>query len=106
MPAIWWPIWANIEYFTSISLYQVLILNIFTFWLSIVLHVIWWLALSWQELETKATGSLSMWYMNLAIATIVALNFYWPEAILVVLMFELPRDLMLAPFSFIVKKLK
>lgn len=106
MPAIWWPIWANIEYFTSLTVQEFLILNIFTFTLSIILHGIGRVTLKWQPLETKATWSLSMGYMNLAIATIVALQYFWPEAVLVVLMFELPWDLMLLPFSSFINRIK
>lgn len=106
MPMIWSPIWANIESYKKIWLEVLIYWTLLLFGLSIILHVIWWfLYKSWPK-EDKIAWSIWLWYMNISIALLLANNYFWPKAIILILLYELPWDLMLIPFAWISRKIK
>jgi hypothetical protein len=42
--------------------------------------------------------------MNISIATVIAAKYFGPEALLIVMLYEFPWDLMLIPFKWFIKK--
>ena len=81
-------------------------INLCLFTVSALLHTIGWFIFWKGKLKDNIAGSLSLGYMNLSLATVLAAQYFGPEVLLVVLLFELPWDLMLIPFDRVVKKVK
>lgn len=105
MPLIWWPIWIHLDTYINMWWQTLLIWTALLSLFSILLHILWWHMYTWASHEDKIAWSLGMWYINLVIALLIANTYFWAEAVLVVLLYELPRDLMIIPFAWVSKKL-
>lgn len=106
LPMIAWPIASLNEYIVSKGIEEIIILIGLLFILGIVFYLVgryWWFQ---KSIENKITSSLSLGFMNISLATVIAFKFFWPEAILAVILYEFPWDLLIIPFHRIVKKIQ
>ncbi len=106
MPIIRWPIWANSETYAELSLTYIVWWSLWLFLLSALLHFIWWQAFRNGTHQDKIWWSLGLWYMNVTLAILLATTYFDAQTVLVVLLYELPRDLMLIPFAWVSKRLQ
>jgi len=106
MPLIFWPIWANIETYKGLGRDILIYGTLWLFLLSIILHFIWRFMYRRSSYADKVWWAIALWYMNITLALLIATEYFWPSAILVILLFEFPWDLMLIPFAWIAKRLK
>jgi len=98
-----WPVAYNAEIFLSTSPITLFGTIGLLFLVSLCIHVAWWLCFLWNR-ENQIAGSLAKWFMSISIATVVAAKYFSPTVLLVVILYEFPRDLMLVPFWWYVKK--
>jgi predicted Na+-dependent transporter len=106
MPLIWAPIWANIETYMTLPREIFVFGTLWLFGLSIILHAVGrFLYIKWTHAD-RVSGSIGMGYMNLTIALLLASTYFGPEAVLVIILFELPWDLMLIPFAWFSKRVR
>lgn len=103
---ILWPVAANAEHFLSIPLRELLTIVIWLFLLSLLLHFIWWYSFMNTKKENQIASSLAKWFMNISIVTVIAAKYFSPAVLLIVILYEFPRDLMLIPFRWFVKSNK
>lgn len=100
-----WPVSYNAHVFLSLDLSFLLMTIVGLFILSAVLHIVWWLVFGTSSQEYKIAGALSKWFMNISIVTVIAANYFWPITLIVVMLYEFPRDLMLIPFRWVIKRI-
>lgn len=100
-----WPVAYNAHIFLSISLFKLILIVWWLFILSAIIHTVGWLCFSGSAKENKIAWSLGKWFMNISIATVIAAKYFGPEALLIVMLYEFPWDLMLIPFKWFVKKI-
>jgi len=105
MPMVRAPIWINIDTYRSLSWEIIVFWVLWLFLLSVFLHILWRYMYAGQSLENKVSWSIWMWYMNLSLALLLATTYFGPSAILVILLYEFPWDLMMIPLWIIKKKL-
>ena len=103
---ITWPVAYNASVFLDLKLSSVLLTVVWLFCLSAVLHLAWWYTFTGAGKENKIAWSLSKWFMNISIVTVVAAKFFSPTVLLIVMLYEFPRDLMLIPFKWVMKRVK
>jgi len=72
--------------------------------MSIVLHLIAWNIMPKATREDKVSTTLSIAYPNLPLAIVVANNFFSPMVAVMVVLYDIPRNLMLIPFKYYVDK--
>jgi len=106
MPMIAWPLGNNASEIFSMDLWDLVLINILLFVISGLLHSMGWFVFWKAKLVDKISGSISLGYMNLSLATVLAAQYFGPEVLIVVVLFELPWDLMLIPFAWVVKKVR
>ena len=100
-----WPVAVNAEQFLSISLLKFVSIVWWLFVLSALLHTAWRVCFANTTKENQIAGSLAKWFMNISITTVLAAKYFSPEVLLIVILYEFPRDLMLIPFRWFVKKI-
>lgn len=103
---ILWPVAANAEHFLSVPGRELLSIVTWLFLLSALLHLMWWYSFIATKKENQIAGSLAKWFMNVSIITVIAAKYFPPAVLLIVILYEFPRDLMLVPFRRWVKKMK
>lgn len=97
------PVAVNAEQFLSISLLKFASIVWGLFLLSALLHTAWRLCFTNTTKENQIAGSLAKWFMNISITTVLAAKYFSPEVLLIVILYEFPRDLMLIPFRWWIK---
>lgn len=103
---ITWPVAYNASVFLDLKLSYVLLTVVWLFGLSALLHLAWWFTFTGAGKENKIAWSLSKWFMNISVVTVVAAKFFSPTVLLIVMLYEFPRDLMLIPFKWVMKRVK
>lgn len=98
-----WPVAYNAEAFLSISPAKLLTTVGILFLVSWCIHTVGRLCFWWNT-KNQIAGSLAKWFMNISITTVIAAKYFSPEILLVVLLYEFPRDLMLVPFKWFIAK--
>ena len=73
--------------------------------ISALLHILWWVISYKSSHEDKTSISIVTWYMNLTLSIVFAMQFFWPAAVMVIILFDIPWDLMLIPFKYIVERI-
>lgn len=100
-----WPVAYNADLFLSIWLWKLLAIVWWLFILSWVLHIVWWICFG-NNRPNNIAWSLAKWFMNISVTTVIAAKYFSPAVLIIVLLYEFPRDLMLIPFAWVVKKMK
>ena len=73
------------------------------FILATLLHLIGYYTVYKKGQRTKITGSLALAYMNSTLAIVFASSFFGPETILLVILYQIPTNLVLITFGYISK---
>lgn len=74
------------------------------FLLAIILHLIGYFAVAQKNISVKITSSLALAYMNSTLAIVFASQFFGPETLLLVILYQIPTNLVLIGFGFWIKK--
>lgn len=74
------------------------------FILAILLHIIGYYAVYKKDNKIKITSSLATAYMNSTLAIVLAAKFFSPEVLLLVILYQIPTNLILIGFGYIVKR--
>lgn len=98
------PVAYNADNFLAIPLTKLLAIVWWLFILSAILHTAWRLCLTNTSKENQIAGSLAKWFMNISITTVIAAKYFSPEVLLIVILYEFPRDLMLIPFRWFINR--
>ena len=106
LPMIAGPVAALHSYIVLQGIREILLLVLALFVLGAFFYAFGWFGSFQKSLEDKATAGLSVGLMNVSFATVIAFNFFGPAAILAVILYEFPRDLLIIPYIRIVKKIK
>lgn len=75
------------------------------FFLAILLHLIGYFAIYKKDVQTKITSSLSLAYMNSTLAIVFAAEFFGPETLLLVVLYQIPTNLALIVFGYLTKRI-
>lgn len=75
------------------------------FFLVILLHLIGYFAIYKKDVQTKITSSLSLAYMNSTLAIVFAAEFFGPETLLLVVLYQIPTNLALIVFGYLTKRI-
>ncbi len=74
------------------------------FVLALLLHIIGYCAIYKRDNKTRITSSLSTAYMNSTLAIVFAAEFFGPKTLLLVTLYQIPTNLVLIGFGYVVKK--
>ncbi len=74
------------------------------FVLAILLHIIGYYVVYKKDNKTKITSSLAIAYMNSTLAIVFAAQFFNPKTLLLVVLYQIPTNLVLICFGYIVNK--
>lgn len=101
-----WPLAENAWLFLNVSWMQLVVGILVAFAISILLFVGGWYGAVGGSREERIASAMSRGLMSISWATAVAAKFFPPEVLLVVLLYEFPRDVMLVPFRRVLEKRK
>ena len=73
--------------------------------ISALLHAFGWFISYRSPRKDKISLSIVTGYMNLTLSIVFAMKFFWPDAVLTIILFDIPWVLMLIPFKYIVDRL-
>ena len=99
------PVAYNASSFLNLKISFLLYTVWWLFILSALIHLVGRYTFAHTNKENKIAWSLSKWFMNISIVTVIAAQYFSPTVLIIVMLYEFPRDLMLIPFKRCLKKL-
>jgi predicted Na+-dependent transporter len=101
-----WPVSYNASLFLDLKISFLFYTVLWLFFLSALIHLVWRYTFADTDKANKIASSLSKWFMNISIVTVVAAQYFSPTVLLIVMLYEFPWDLMLIPFKRVIDKVK
>lgn len=99
-----WPLAVNSALFLAVPISKFIGIVCMLFVVSIFLFFIWWVSVPGWTVKEKISSWLSRGLMSISFTTLVATKYFPPEVLLIVLLYEFPRDIMLVPYKYVIEK--